>query len=80
MLVQSDGNTITLLPALPETWKDGCVSGIRARGGYEITMKWNNSKVTALTLKSVKKGVVTMNVNGDSKKVKTKAGKQIKII
>ena len=80
MLVQSDGDTITLLPALPETWKDGSVSGIRARGGYEISMKWNNSKVTELTLKSVKKGIVTLNVNGGSKTVKTKAGKAIRII
>lgn len=80
MLVQSDGDTITLLPALPETWRDGSVSGIRARGGYEISMKWNNSKVTELTLKSVKKGIVTLNVNGGSKTVKTKAGKAIRII
>ena len=80
MLIQSDGNTISLLPALPKEWKDGNVSGIRARGGYEITMKWNNSKVTELTLKSVKKGIVTLNFNGNSKTVKTKAGKAIRII
>ena len=50
MLIQSDGNTISLLPALPKEWKDGNVSGIRARGGYEIAMKWNDSKVTELTI------------------------------
>ena len=80
MLLQSDNDTITLLPALPETWKDGSVSGIRARGGYEIAMKWNDSKVTELTISSVKKGKVTICVNGITKTVKTKANKTIRVI
>ena len=80
MLIQSDGNTISLLPALPLEWKDGNVSGIRARGGYEIAMKWNDSKVTELTISSVKKGKVTICVNGITKTVKTKANKTIRVI
>ena len=80
MLIQSDGNTISLLPALPLEWKDGNVSGIRARGGYEIAMKWNDSKVTELTITSVKKGKVTICVNGITKTVKTKANKTIRVI
>ena len=80
MLIQSDGNTISLLPALPKEWKDGNVSGIRARGGYEIAMKWNDSKVTELTISSVKKGKVTICVNGITKTVKTKANKTIRVI
>ena len=80
MLIQSDGNTIPLLPALPKEWKDGNVSGIRARGGYEIAMKWNDSKVTELTISSVKKGKVTICVNGITKTVKTKANKTIRVI
>ena len=80
MLIQSDGNTISLLPALPLEWKDGNVSGIRARGGYEIAMKWNDSKVTELTITSVKKCKVTICVNGITKTVKTKANKTIRVI
>ena len=80
MLIQSDGNTISLLPALPKEWKDGNMSGIRARGGYEIAMKWNDSKVTELTISSVKKGKVTICVNGITKTVKTKANKTIRVI
>ena len=80
MLIQSDGNTFSLLPALPKEWKDGNVSGIRARGGYEIAMKWNDSKVTELTISSVKKGKVTICVNGITKTVKTKANKTIRVI
>ena len=80
MLVQSDGDTITLLPALPKVWEDGNVSGIRARGGYEISMRWKGSKVTELTITATRKGHVTLKVNGSSKTVKTKAGKPVRVI
>ena len=53
MLVQSaaDG-TITLLPALPEQWKDGAVEGLCTRGGAVVSMTWKDGKVTDLSLKS----------------------------
>ena len=80
MLVQSDGDTITLLPALPKAWKDGEVSGICARGGYELKMKWNDSKVVELTVKAKNKGKVKVAVNGRIITVKTKADKCSKVI
>ena len=80
MLVQSDGETITLLPALPKAWNDGEVSGIRARGGYELTMKWTDSKVVQLSIKAKNKGKVKVAVNGRVITVKTKADMSNKII
>ena len=87
MLMQSDyfipresssGTFVTcieLLPALPENWKDGSISGIRARGGIAVDMTWQGSRVTALTLTAQQGGVVMLTMNGETKKVILKKGK-----
>jgi len=48
MLVQSDGASVTLLPALPSAWPDGRIDGVRARGGLIIGMSWQAGKLTRL--------------------------------
>jgi alpha-L-fucosidase 2 len=53
MLIQSQTGKIHLLPALPEAWKNGSFKGLRARGGFEIDMTWENSKISALTIYSL---------------------------
>ena len=52
MLVQSNGDIIELLPALPKAWSSGEVKGLKARGNYEINMSWNAGQVTNLVIKS----------------------------
>jgi alpha-L-fucosidase 2 len=42
MLMQSQSSEISLLPALPEKWKNGAVEGLRARGGYNVSVFWKN--------------------------------------
>ena len=58
---------IELLPALPDNWKDGSVSGIRARGGITVDMTWRDKKVTALTLTAQQPCKVSLTVNGQRK-------------
>lgn len=52
MLLQSYDGSIYLLPALPDDFKNGKVSGLKARGGFEISMDWENGKVKQLIVKS----------------------------
>ena len=52
MLMQSHDGEIVLLPALPEVWAEGDVSGIVARGGFEISMTWENGVLTDASILS----------------------------
>lgn len=68
---------VELLPALPENWKDGSVSGIRARGGITVDMTWKDGQVATLTLVAQKKCRIVLKANGVSQVIKLKKGKNV---
>jgi len=79
MLVQSDENEIRLFPALPDAWDQGSVSGICARGGFEIEMTWNNKKPEKVIVSS-KTGGKTILIFGDKKQeIVLKKGESLEI-
>lgn len=53
MLMQCSDGSIDLLPALPDAWQTGKITGLRARGGFEIVeMEWKNNQLIKLVIKS----------------------------
>ncbi|MDR3292610.1 MAG: glycoside hydrolase family 95 protein, partial [Clostridiales bacterium] len=53
MLVQSENGIIELLPALPNEFRDGFVSGLVAKGGIVIDMQWADKKVVSLAVRTL---------------------------
>lgn len=45
-----DGAELELLPALPQQWSSGAVTGLRVRGGASVDMRWSNGKITAMRI------------------------------
>ncbi|GAA5522147.1 glycoside hydrolase N-terminal domain-containing protein [Aliifodinibius salicampi] len=66
MLMQSHDGAIHLLPALPDEWDSGQISGLRARGGFVIeSLKWKDGKVSELKIKSTLGGNARIRVSDE---------------
>ncbi len=75
MLVQSHTGEIELLPALPASWPEGSVQGLRARGGYEVDVAWKDGKLVSATIRNVN-GANVCRVRLGDKAVDAKFGKR----
>jgi alpha-L-fucosidase 2 len=55
---------IDLLPALPDAWKDGTITGLRARGGFDVDLAWRDGKLLKAVITSQQGGKAYLRANG----------------
>ena len=60
LLMQSYTGDIYILPALPEVWDSGEISGIRAKNGAEVGIKWQDNKATEISITPAADGSITI--------------------
>lgn len=69
---------IELLPALPKSWRKGQVAGLRARGGFEADIKWENSAAKIVKIKSLLGNPLHLRCGENVVELPTKAGQVLK--
>lgn len=79
MLLQSHMGFIQLLPALPDAWKDGSISGICAKGNFEVDMSWKNGQLAEATVFSKAGEPCTVRYGDKTLSFKTSKGKVYKL-
>ena len=79
-LLHSHAGEIVLLPGLPETWPAGSVTGLRARGGYEVSISWKDGKLVSAEIKNVNgKESIPVRYKEQVKIINVAPGKSIKV-
>jgi alpha-L-fucosidase 2 len=75
MLIQSQLGTIDLLPALPDALPNGRISGVCARGGFELAFEWKSGKLQQVKVLSKAGQKCRLNYAGKSVEIDTQKGK-----
>jgi alpha-L-fucosidase 2 len=79
MLLQSQTGEIELLPALPSAWPAGHVTGLRARGGFEIDIAWSGGKLTGVKIRSVGGREAIVRYGDRTTEIKLKSGGTVQL-
>ena len=64
MLLQSHLDELHLLPALPDEFASGSITGIKARGGYQVDLEWENHELKKAVITSQHNKIPVIRVNG----------------
>ncbi|WP_316800598.1 glycosyl hydrolase family 95 catalytic domain-containing protein [Pedobacter frigidisoli] len=79
MLVQSHQGYLDILAALPTDIPDGKISGLRARGGFELELNWDKGRLTSLVVKSTAGGMCVVKYQDKKIEFNTKAGERYQL-
>jgi len=79
MLLQSHAGEIHLLPALPKAWSAGSVTGLRARGGWRVDMRWANGQLEEATLRASLSQACRLRAGTIPLKVMRQDGEQVEL-
>jgi len=77
MLLQSHDGTVHLLPALPKAWKDGKLSGLRARGGFIVDIAWKGGKMVSYRIQATRDSRLRLRTNNQLVQKDMKAGEVV---
>jgi len=83
MLLQShqrddDGNyTLHLLPALPSAWPKGQISGLRARGGFEVAIAWEKGRLQRTSVRSLNGGNCSIRTGDRTVRLSLAGGEKV---
>lgn len=66
MLLQSQDGFIEVLPAIPAVWTSGSFSGLKARGGADVSAKWFEGKLKHVTLAATHPNIFFVKLPADS--------------
>jgi alpha-L-fucosidase 2 len=77
MLLQSQEGILDLLPALPDVWQKGSVSGLCARGGYEVALVWRAGRLASATIHSSTGELCRVRYGGKVVELKIRRGRSV---
>jgi alpha-L-fucosidase 2 len=78
-LLQSHAGEISLLPALPVSWRNGSVEGLRARGGFEVDITWKDGVLLEAKIVSILGKPFTVRYGGVTRSYELAAGQSMRL-
>ncbi len=79
MLLQSEGEDVYLLPALPEGWQEGGIRGMRARGALSFSFTWGKGRIRHICIEAAQAARLSLHYNGKTERFSLEKGEKKEI-